>query len=59
MSHREVLMILTYKNLKERQRKERENYQLNLSLRVHRALSWLDRAEQAKGDQDAQFIYLT
>ena len=51
-------MILTYKNLKERQRKERNNYQLNISLRVHRALSWLDRAEQAEGDQDAQFIFL-
>jgi hypothetical protein len=51
-------MEITYQSLKERQRKERDNYPLNLSLRVHRALSWLDRAEQAEGDQDAQFIFL-
>ena len=52
------LAYLQYQQLKERQRKERDNYPLNLSLRVHRALSWLDRAEQAEGDQDAQFIFL-
>jgi hypothetical protein len=51
-------MEITYQSLKERQRNERANYPTNLSLRVHRALSWLDRAEQAKGDQDAQFIFL-
>ncbi len=51
-------MDITYLSLKERQRKERDNYSINLSLRVHRALSWLDRAEQAEGDQDAQFIFL-
>lgn len=51
-------MDITYQSLKERQRKERDNYPINLSLRVHRALSWLDRAEQAEGDQDAQFIFL-
>jgi hypothetical protein len=50
-------MILTYKNLKDRQRKERDNHPINLRLRVHRALSWLDRAEQAEGDLDAQFIF--
>lgn len=52
------LAYLRYKELKARQREERENYSINLSLRVHRALSWLDRAEQAEGDQDAQFIFL-
>ncbi|MCI2285132.1 hypothetical protein L3081_19270 [Colwellia sp. MSW7] len=51
-------MILTYKNLKDRQRKERDNYPINLSLRVHRSLSWLDRAERAEGDLDGQFIFL-
>jgi hypothetical protein len=52
------LVYLQYEQLKERQRQERDNYQLNLSLRVHRALSWLDRAERAEGDLDAQFIFL-
>ena len=46
-----------YKELKARQRAERENYPENLSLRVHRALSWLDRAEQ-EDDPDSRFIFL-
>jgi hypothetical protein len=50
-------MDLTYAPLKERQREERENYPENLSLRVHRALSWLNRAEQCE-DTDGQFIFL-
>ena len=50
-------MILTYKELKSRQRSERDNYPLNLGLRVHRALSWLDRAEQCEDDLDAEFIF--
>lgn len=49
---------LTHKALKFQQRAERDNYPNNLSIRVHRALSWLDRAEQAEGDNDAQFIFL-
>ena len=51
-------MPLDYKSLKERQRAERENYPTNLGLRVHRALSWLDRAEQCEDDDDACFIFL-
>jgi len=47
-----------YNELKDRHRQERDNYPINLNLRVHRALSWLYRAEQAEGDQDAQFIFL-
>ena len=49
---------MNFKTLKARQRAERENYSENLSLRVHRALSWLDKAEQCQGDQDSQFIFL-
>ena len=49
---------MNYQTLKTRQRAERESHSENLGLRVHRALSWLDRAEQAEGDQDAQFIFL-
>ena len=49
---------MNYQTLKTRQRAERESYSENLGLRVHRALSWLDRAEQAEGDLDGQFIFL-
>lgn len=47
-----------YKKLKTRQRAERDSYPLNLGLRVHRALSWLQRAELTEGDQDAELIFL-
>jgi hypothetical protein len=50
-------MSLTYLDLKARQRAERENYVPGLALRVHRALSWLDRAEQCE-DLDGSFIFL-
>ncbi len=53
-----INMEVTYQTLKDRQRAERDNYSINLSLRVHRALSWLDRAEQSKDDQDGKFIFL-
>lgn len=45
-------------SLKARQRAERERYSENLSLRVHRALSWLSRAELYDTDPDAQFLHL-
>ena len=47
-----------YKELKERHRAERDTYPENTSLRIHRALSWLDRAEQCGDDHDARFIFL-
>ncbi len=53
-----IKVILSYKELKSRQRKERDCYPLNLGLRVHRALSWLNRAEQCEQDLDAEFIFL-
>jgi len=43
--------------LKQRHREERDSQHPNLRLRVHRALSWLDRAEQAD-DKDGRFIFL-
>ncbi len=51
-------MKLNYQSLKLRHRNERDNYHINLSLRVHRALSWLARAEKSSDDQDAQYIFL-
>lgn len=49
---------MNYQTLKIRQRAERENNSDNLSLRVHRALSWLNKAEQCTDDLDGQFIFL-
>ena len=51
---------MNYETLKARHRAEREGHHPNLALRVHRALSWLNRAEQlaAEGDTDGQFIFL-
>ena len=52
--------MMSYERLKERHRAEREGWHPNLSLRVHRALSWLKRAEQleAQQDLDGEFILL-
>jgi hypothetical protein len=47
----------TYSALKKRQRAERDTYSQNLGLRVHRALSWLYKAEGCE-DDDSKFIFL-
>ena len=47
-----------FNELKTRQRAERVNYSESFGLRVHRALSWLNKAEHCEGDEDAQFIFL-
>ena len=49
---------MDYATLKARHRAERDGWHKNLSLRVHRALSWLQRAEQLDDDLDTQFILL-
>lgn len=51
---------MIYETLKTRQRAERHQHHPNLALRVHRALSWLHRAEQlaSGGDEDGRFIFL-
>jgi len=51
---------MDHSQLKTRHRSERDAWHPNLSLRVHRALSWLNRAEQLGGqsDLDGQFIFL-
>ncbi len=51
-------MELSFSELKTKQRSIRDGFPENLGLRVHRCLSWLDRAEQAKDDADAAFIFL-
>jgi hypothetical protein len=52
-----IQWTVDYETLKARHRAERENWPNNLSLRIHRALSWLDRAERC-GDADGRFIFL-
>lgn len=54
----QVCLKPTFSGLKARQRAERDDYPETISLRVHRALSWLGRAEQCDEDDDAQFIFL-
>jgi len=39
-------------------RENRDQFPQSLSLRVHRALSWLNRTEQESEDHDAKFIFL-
>ena len=56
-------MNRTHAELFERYEREKEGYGPALGLRVHRALSWLKRAEQegnatSAEDPDAQFIFL-
>ena len=51
------LVAIEQTKLKARQRVERDAWQEFVSLRVHRALSWLDRAEQCE-DDDGRFVFL-
>jgi hypothetical protein len=50
--------MASHKELKARQRRERDSHSPSVALRVHRALSWLGRAEKEKSDDDARFIFL-
>ena len=55
-----VRPLYTFASLKAKQRHIRKTFPENLGLRVHRGLSWLDRAEKEveAGDYDAAFINL-
>lgn len=48
---------MDYQTLKQHHRQVRNGYPTNLNLRVHRALSWLNRAETSD-DDDGKFIFL-
>ena len=48
---------LTHAVLKEKQRSLRDGFPETMGLRVHRAISWIGRAEAA-GDDDARFLFL-
>jgi hypothetical protein len=46
-----------FDDLKAKQRRLRDGFPEPLGLRVHRAISWLGRAEQESDDLDAAFIF--
>ena len=50
--------MASHKELKARQRRERDTHSPSVVLRVHRALSWLARAEKERSDDDARFVFL-
>ncbi len=49
---------VSFARLKEKQRRIREAFPEHLGLRIHRALSWLGRAEADATDPDVRFILL-
>src|SRR4029077_6652882 len=49
---------LNFSRLKEKQRSIRDDFPESLTLRVHRAISWLGRAERENDDADVRFILL-
>lgn len=51
-----ALCQIEYSALKEKQRRLRDGFPTPLTLRVHRALSWLGRAEQETKDPDVRFV---
>lgn len=50
--------MTSIEQLKERHRSCRDGQDEPLRVRIHRAISWLVRAEQEGGDPDAQFLFL-
>lgn len=50
--------LLNFARLKEKQRAVRADFPSSLTLRVHRAISWLGRAENEVEDADVRFILL-
>lgn len=52
-----LLRAMNYETLKQRHREVRDSYPADLNLRIHRALSWWQRALEAD-DTDGRFIFL-
>jgi len=46
-----------YSQLKELHRAKRKNYTDQFSIRIHRSLSWINRAEKQDEDLDARFVF--
>jgi hypothetical protein len=58
MNHLPTNTALHHSALKDKQRSVRDGFPTSLTLRVHRALSWLGRASEEKDDADVRFILL-
>ncbi|CUJ83495.1 hypothetical protein RUE5091_00117 [Ruegeria denitrificans] len=52
------LNMISHDELKQKQRHLREGFPEDIGLRIHRAISWVGRAEKEKQDYDAAFIFL-
>jgi hypothetical protein len=51
-------VALDHAKLKAKQRAIRNGFPETMGLRVHRAISWIGRAESCGGDHDARFLFL-
>ena len=51
------IKIFGFSELKEIHRERRANFKEEFSLRIHRGLSWVQRAEKELEDPDASFIF--
>jgi len=51
------MIVSDYSKLKELHRLKRDNYTDEFSIRIHRSLSWIGRAEKKDEDIDARFIF--
>ena len=49
--------MYSYASLKQQHRNLRSGFDEPFSIRIHRSLSWLDRAEKEIDDPDAGFIF--
>ena len=49
---------IDHEALKTKQRTIRDDFPETMGLRVHRAISWIGRAEASRQDDDARFIFL-
>ncbi len=47
-----------FKDLKTRQRRERDGWPSSFGLRIHRAISWTGRAEEENDDPAEKFLFL-
>lgn len=50
--------ILNYASLKSKQRAIHNNFPETMGIRVHRAISWMGRAEVYGDGHNARFIFL-
>lgn len=49
--------MLTFTELKEKERRRRDGFPETMGLRVHRAISWIGRAQKESEDPDAAFLF--